>query len=305
MKRQTSIVFLMGIALAAAVLVFMAVVGTGGVQASSAPTTLTVGDITTDPEVPLLEPGESILISPVYTDPSGISTPYTVVLDWGDNSEPSRCEYGRSDDVGNTEASCMIAPTMNAVNEYRVTGSHVYTDPGVFPVVLTVMNGSGASDTSRFEYVVVYDPAGGFVTGGGWINSPEYAYKPSPTLTGKATFGFVSKYKKGAKTPTGNTQFQFQAGDLNFHSDSYDWLVVTGSDYARFKGVGTINGEGEYKFMLWAGDKNPDTFRIKIWEEDEAGNETITYDNGFEGSGYETGQSVSGGSIVIHTGKKK
>ncbi len=80
---------------------------------------------------------------------------------------------------------------------------------------------------------------------------------------------------------------------MNFHSSSYDWLVVTGSDYAKFKGAGTINGSGDYKFMLWAGDKEPDTFRIKIWEEDDAGNETVIYDNGSD-------QEIGGGSIVIH-----
>ena len=69
--------------------------------------------------------------------------------------------------------------------------------------------------------------------------------------------------------PAGNTEFQFKAGDLNFHSSSYEWLVVTGSDYARFKGEGAINNEVDlqgnpYKFMLWAGDKEPDTFRIRI-----------------------------------------
>jgi hypothetical protein len=49
--------------------------------------------------------------------------------------------------------------------------------------------------------------------------------------------------------------------------------------------------------MLWAGDSNQDTFRIRIWTEDEAtGAETDVYDNGFD-------QEIGGGSIVIHTGK--
>jgi hypothetical protein len=118
---------------------------------------------------------------------------------------------------------------------------------------------------------------------------------------GKATFGFVSKYKKGASIPTGNTEFVFKAADLNFHSSSYEWLVVTGSDYAKFKGTGTINNEpapnGEdYKFMLWAGDGEPDTFRIKIWYEDD-GQENVVYDNGME-------QPIGGGSIIVHTKKK-
>ena len=125
---------------------------------------------------------------------------------------------------------------------------------------------------------------------------PTGAYVSDSTLTGKANFGFVSKYKKGASVPTGQTEFQFQMADLNFHSDSYQWLVVTGSNYARYKGNSTINGVGDYKFMLWAGDGDPDTFRIKIWEEDESDNETVIYDNGMD-------PPISGGSIVIHTKK--
>jgi hypothetical protein len=127
------------------------------------------------------------------------------------------------------------------------------------------------------------------VENGGYV----VEYEGRELLTGKATFGFVAKYKKGATTPTGQTEFVFHSGGLNFHSSSYDWLVVTGSGYARFKGVGTVNGEGPYKFMLWAGDGDPDTFRIKIWKEDEFDTETVIYDNGFE-------QAIGGGSIVIH-----
>jgi len=112
-------------------------------------------------------------------------------------------------------------------------------------------------------------------------------------LEGKATFGFNSKYKKGATVPTGQTEFVFHAGGLNFHATSYDWLVVTGSNYAKFKGTGTVNGSGPYKFQLWAHD-TPDEFRIKIWSEDDAGNESVVYDNGSD-------QAIGGGSIVVHT----
>ena len=37
-------------------------------------------------------------------------------------------------------------------------------------------------------------------------------------LSGKANFGFVSQYEKGKTVPTGNTEFQFQTGNLNFKS---------------------------------------------------------------------------------------
>ena len=69
--------------------------------------------------------------------------------------------------------------------------------------------------------------------------------------------------------------------------------MVTGNDYAMFKGTGTINGAGDYKFRIWAGDDDPDTFRIKIWTEDDAGVETVVYDNGFD-------QALGGGTIVVH-----
>ena len=123
---------------------------------------------------------------------------------------------------------------------------------------------------------------------------------PDPLLVGKASFGFVSKYKKGASVPTGNTEFQFKVADLNFKSTSYDWLVIAG-DNARYKGIGTINGESSYKFMLWGGDgtgtDGADTFRIRIWTEDETtAVETDIYDNGPD-------QVIGGGSVVIHKAK--
>jgi Tol biopolymer transport system component len=111
---------------------------------------------------------------------------------------------------------------------------------------------------------------------------PSCLWLRSGSLTGRASFGFVSKYKKGATIPTGQTQFQFKVAGLNFHSDSYDWLVVSGSR-GKYKGTGTINGLGSYGFMLSAidADLTPSTdvdlFRIKIWDKDDG--DAIIYDN--------------------------
>lgn len=144
---------------------------------------------------------------------------------------------------------------------------------------------------------------GGWCYSGQWFpflaqDSRPYIVEYEQCAADKANFGFVAKYRPRATVPTGNIEFQFPAADLNFHSDSFEWLVVTGSDYARFKGVGTINGEGEYKLMLWAGDgtgtDGADTFRIKIWTEDEFGVETVVYDNGMD-------QDIARGSIIVHT----
>jgi len=167
-----------------------------------------------------------------------------------------------------------------------------------------VENTKGFSDESIFEYVVVYDPDGGFVTGGGWIDSPEGAYIPDPLLTGKANFGFVSKYKKGATRPTGQTEFHFKTAKFHFHSNSYDWLVVS-HHKAKYKGTGAVNGAGNFGFMLSAIDAaltnstNEDLFRIKIWDKDNG--DAVIYDNQ-QGTAdnAEPTTAIGGGSIIIH-----
>ncbi len=177
--------------------------------------------------------------------------------------------------------------------------------PGVYDICVRGTDEWGYLGPEECLLLAVYDPDGGFVTGGGWFDSPAGAYTPEPLLTGKANFGFVSKYKKGAEIPTGNTEFQFKVADLNFHSDQYDWLVVAGST-AKFKGLGTINGSGAYKFMVWAKDSSPDTFRIKIWEEeDDGGEETVIYDNQLGDDEYsDPTTEIGGGNIVVHKAKK-
>ena len=158
--------------------------------------------------------------------------------------------------------------------------------------------------------VVIYDPSAGFVTGGGWIMSPIADLTLYPNLaqymsvSGKANFGFVSKYKAGANTPTGETEFQFQEGNLNFHSSTYSWLVVSGS-LAQYKGTGTINGAGNYNFILTARDGDitgsgaVDGIRMKITDGSNAvyDNKMSTDDTMSSGNT----QDLNGGSIVIHT----
>jgi len=182
--------------------------------------------------------------------------------------------------------------------------SHMYDSAGIYTVTLYLFD--GYVDTQKdSNFVVVYDPNEGFVTGGGWINSPPGAYISEPSLTDHANFGFVSKYQNGAKVPTGATEFNFNVADLNFHSENYDWLVVAGSQ-SKYKGTGTINGKGNYGFMLSAVDgaikgDGIDKFRIKIWDK-ESGN-TI-YDNEIgTGEDAESSTAIGGGSIIIHKEK--
>jgi len=129
-------------------------------------------------------------------------------------------------------------------------------------------------------------------------------------LTGKANFGFNAQYKKGSNTPDGNTEFQFQAGNLNFKSTNYATgsLVIAGSK-AIFQGTGTINGTGNYNFMISAIDGNLiggdglDKFRIKI----QTAGGGVVYDN-FQNApdNADPVTVLGGGSIVIHSsGNKK
>lgn len=170
---------------------------------------------------------------------------------------------------------------------------------------ITDKDGGNATTVATPTLVVVYDPNGGFVTGGGWINSLAGAYVKDPSLTGKANFGFVSKYQKGATVPTGETEFQFQVANFDFHSSNYQWLVVSGAK-AQYKGTGTVNGTGNYGFLLTATDGQlqgggVDQFRIKVWDINNNG--AIVYDNVLGASDDINGanpQAISGGSIVIH-----
>jgi hypothetical protein len=222
----------------------------------------------------------SVSLSGAFSDAGTLDT-FSCLVDWGD---------------GVTASATLTAGKCSA--------SHAYSTAGVYNVKMTLTDDDTGSDV-KTVMVVVYDPSAGFVTGGGWIDSPAGAYKANDSLAGKATFGFVSKYQKGASLPTGDTAFQFDLAGLAFSSQSYEWLVVNQSGAnAQFKGSGLVNGLADpngvnYKFMLWAGDglstADADTFRIRIWWEDAAGEHDV-YDNGAD-------QPIGGGSIVVHMKK--
>ena len=211
-------------------------------------------------------------------------------------------------DVGDTHAAVWTI-TSESGSEYRdgtvsggsVNDSFQFSQAGIYSISLTVTDAAGESDTATTvnglpAFIVVYDPSAGFVTGGGWIYSPAGSLLDS-SAAGKATFGFVAKYKQGATTPQGNTEFHFQAGDFRFKSSSYDWLVIAGSK-AMFKGEGYIEGMGGgFKFMLTAVDSTEDKFRIKIWN---PLTEDVIYDNKRGENDEAEPTTIGGGSIVIH-----
>jgi hypothetical protein len=199
------------------------------------------------------------------------------------------------------------------------SGVFTFSEPGVYKVRLVVTDDDGGSTVAANlgdteATVVVYDATGGFVTGGGWIESRAGSYAPDPSLSGKAYFAFVSKYRTGFTAPTGTTQFLFRAAGLHFSSFGYEFMVVSGAK-AQIRGTGTLNGQTGYRFKLTAidgqryGGGGQDKFRIQIWK---SATNTLVYDNQRTWDAA-TGQWLSaledadptsllgGGSIVIYS----
>src|SRR5207247_1617835 len=110
-----------------------------------------VGFITGRPAGPVLL-GTSITTSAQFSDPGGAGH-HSATWDWGDG----------------TTSSGTLA---EANGTGTVAGTHSYTAAGTYTVMLTVTDRGGKSGRETLQWVVVYDPNAGFVTGGGWINSP-------------------------------------------------------------------------------------------------------------------------------------
>jgi hypothetical protein len=260
-----------------------------GAETDTATATITVYNVApviTSLKLPI-EPvhySNSINLTANFTN-VGILDTHTATIDWGDETT----SYG----------------TITGSNGvYTVMDTKTYTQAGVYTMTLTVEDDNGGNDTEIFQYVVVYDPNAGFVTGGGWITSVEGAYYPDTSLTGKASFGFVAKYIKGEPIPTGNTEFNFKVANLNFHSKNYSWLMVN-QFKAKYKGEGTINNMGNYGFMVSVIDEDltestdVDLFRIKIW--DKNNNDEVVYDNQLgDPEDSDPTTAIGGGNIKIH-----
>ena len=205
--------------------------------------------------------GANATITISYSD-DGAADTHTATVTWDD---------------GNTSAATCAAGTC--------TASHTYAVAGVYGVSVVLADDDAGTATGQFSYIVVFDAAGGFVTGGGFINSGA----------AKSTFGFNAKYLNGQAA--GNAQFK-NAG-LSFSSTAYDWLVVAGAK-AQVRGSGTVNGAGDFAFLLTAVDDGTDRFRIKIWDKPTG---DVVYDNvpgGADDIDSANPQAIGGGSIVIH-----
>jgi hypothetical protein len=234
--------------------------------------------------------GEELTATVSISDP-GEGETLTVTFDWGDGITET---YTTTDGI----------ITIDGVHQYQVEGFYF--------IILTIDDGDSTTEGTT-EVIVVYNPGDSFLTGGGFINvhpgmcdrsiSQRCAIK-----SGTANSGFSAQYPDPNSDPVGTTQLTFSEGGMDFYADSYDWLIIVGG-LARYGGTGTINGSGQYSFVVTAFDAEVDTFysvesdRFGIKIVDMATN-TVVFDTALspEASSdlFGTVPTVGGATIKIH-----
>ena len=179
-----------------------------------------------------------------------------------------------------------------AFTENGVASILLPLEPAIYDVEVSLTS----SDALAHAFLVVYNPDGGFATGGGWIMPENNGLNTYPNV--RANFGFNAKYKKGR--PTGHIEFCYKDGYIDLKSSSIEQLVITGGKIAQFKGWASVNGVDGNWFFAKAIDngepgKGNDVFDIKVWAPgvDPEGDYTDR-----------AGGVLQGGNIVVHTKNK-
>jgi hypothetical protein len=155
-----------------------------------------------------------------------------------------------------------------------VGGSYTYDAPGIYLLGLTLTDDDGGVGTAEYRYVVVYDPSGGFVTGGGWF--------------GDVNFGLNAKFKSNGDL---QGELNAQLGEMHVRSSGVDWLVVTIEDTAHFQGPATVNGAGGYIYRVDLSDGS-DHLALRVW--------TAGADPYSDTPVYSVAGDLNGGQIKIH-----
>ncbi|TQM58422.1 ExeM/NucH family extracellular endonuclease [Humibacillus xanthopallidus] len=192
---------------------------------------------------------------------ASITAQTTAVRDWHINAdEPNVLDYNTNFKSAG-QVSSLYAP-----DEFRISDH----DPVVVGLDLA-------------------DDAAGFVTGGGFIQSPAGALVADPTRMGKGAFQIDLDYAVGATHPTGSFVYSLGGAGSAFSlaATSFDFLTIRG-DAARFSGAATVNGAAGFTYTADVVDRGKaDTFRLVV----RAAGGSLVYD-----SGVQTAQ----GQITIH-----
>ncbi|MHA1508705.1 MAG: OmpL47-type beta-barrel domain-containing protein, partial [Promethearchaeota archaeon] len=158
-------------------------------------------------------------------------------------------------------------------------------------------------DTTDFVTLIIYEPIGDFVTGGGWIEDAD---------GNKGNFGFNVKYKKNG-LPKGQAIFVYKEGDYTVIVKANAWVgmaIISEDNYTIFeakcnvKKIDRSTGEiiweeGNYRLVIEAWDNSnngkEDVIQIRVY--DKIG--IVFHEAGFDPYGI-----LGGGNIVIHIDEK-
>jgi probable HAF family extracellular repeat protein len=255
----------------------------------------------------LLMPGvsgtDAPLVGPMTPEgPVMAGTPVAFAASFSDRNSADRhsATWSWNDGCGPDSVSKVQRPG-------TVRMSHTFCAPGEYWVTLKITD-SGGRSTTVGRTLTVYDPspASATVAGGGWFMSPRGAYKKEEGQTGRATFGFVAGAANAASLGERKLTLKFHVANLAFESAAYDTVSVAGGR-AQYQGSGTVNGAGNYRFMLAAVGSSASAtqgrLHMKIWHVDARTKaDVVDYDNqgktGAAAIGSE-GSAIAGGGIVI------
>lgn len=223
-----------------------------------------------------LRVGTAATVGVAFTDP-GTQDSHTCTFTW-DDGQPATVVTP----AGTGSGSC--------------ASTHTYAAPGVYRVTATVDDGDGGvSPPAAYEYVVVYDPAAGFVTGAGAITTPA----------GRGQFTVNSQYGRTGSTPSGQVQFRVQASGLGIEATTQDWLVVSGPN-AQVKGAATVNGKAGYTYVLTVTDGDQsgrggsDRFRLRVWDTASGATVFDNVPNRPDDIDEASPAPIENGNVVIH-----
>ena len=162
-------------------------------------------------------------------------------------------------------------------------------EPAIYAVNVTL----GCSSLTTKAFLVVFNPQGGFATGGGWILPANDGENTHPN--NRANFGFNAKYKDN--NPTGNLEFRYTDGYIDLKSTLIDQLVITGGKIAQFKGQAVVNRQQGCRFFVKVIDNGEpgtnDTFEIKVWAPGIDPESNSPYER--------AAGALKGGNIQVHT----
>jgi hypothetical protein len=277
--------------------------GTTEYRASSASSPFTIAKrptrlTLTSPE-PIRSGGEPGVVATLTTDDGGTLKEKTIVFVVSGSGGTFRRTV-----ITDFAGRASLGPLPLPVGVYGLSASFASPVDLGGGQTLNLPNDLYLGSSATIQPLSIYDPQGGFITGGGFFDSPAGAYRPSPSLSGRVFFALAAAYRRNGAVPLGAVGFQLKFANQDLVALHQEWLVVAGAR-GQLQGVGRINGHGQYGFMLTVidgkatGPGKGDKIRLKVW--DKNNNNAIVYDSQLGAPDLaDPTTAVAGGSIVVH-----